>query len=91
MRKIQFKQVGIKDWKLVEKIEKGAASAFFCPCDGEEGYKKYEKRVVFKMTFMGHARGWPLLIQIPTLTRCFHSGYCYNRSIFKTKKYEKPF
>ena len=30
----------IKDWKLVEKLEKGAESPFFCLCDGEEaGYK----------------------------------------------------
>lgn len=51
MNKIKFKQVSIEDWKLVEEIEKGAASIFFCPCENEKGYKKYikESEVFFIM------------------------------------------
>ncbi|MFA6918086.1 MAG: GNAT family N-acetyltransferase [Candidatus Gracilibacteria bacterium] len=49
MEKIKFKQAIVNDWKLVEKLEKGAESPFFCPCDGEAGYKKYikESKVFF--------------------------------------------
>lgn len=49
MRKIEFKQATLKDWGVVEELESGAKSPFFCPCDGEAGYKKYikESRVYF--------------------------------------------
>jgi RimJ/RimL family protein N-acetyltransferase len=49
MGKMQFKQATIKDWKLVEKLEKGSESPFFEPCTGEEGYKRYieESKVFF--------------------------------------------
>lgn len=49
MKNIKFKKAAINDWKLVEKLEKGAESPYFCLCDGEEGYKKYikESKVFF--------------------------------------------
>lgn len=49
MENIKLKKATLNDWTLVEKLEKGAESQFFCPCDGEEGYKKYirESNVFF--------------------------------------------
>lgn len=43
MGEIKFKQVSVEDWELVEKIEKGAASVFYFPCENEEQYKRYIK------------------------------------------------
>ncbi|MBT6069061.1 GNAT family N-acetyltransferase [Candidatus Peregrinibacteria bacterium] len=41
MEAIEFKQVTEDDWKLVDDLESGSATPFFCPCDSEEGYRKY--------------------------------------------------
>ncbi len=41
MRNIKLDLVSIKDWKLVEQLEKEAENTFFRSCDGEVGYKKY--------------------------------------------------
>lgn len=51
MTAVSFKRARLTDWRFVEGLEKGAASPFFCQCDGEEGYKKYikESKVFFIM------------------------------------------
>lgn len=51
MNDIYFKRANIEDWKLLEKIEKAAASPFFQGCIDEAQYKKYltESQVFFIM------------------------------------------
>lgn len=38
---IKFKKIDVENWKLLQILEKSAATNMFATCEGEGGYKKY--------------------------------------------------